>query len=63
MITRIGIIKKLAPDVAATKLPVRLRGVITSVNPVLLDGFLQGESGAIYLEQNEFLRGKAIGDL
>jgi signal transduction histidine kinase/CheY-like chemotaxis protein len=63
VITRIGVIKKLAPDEAATKLPVRLRGVITSVNPVLLDGFLQGESGAIYLEQNEFLRGKAIGDL
>ena len=63
VLTQIGVIKKLAPDVAATKLPVRLRGVITAVDLAFLDGFLQDESGAIYLEESEFLRGRAVGDL
>jgi PAS domain S-box-containing protein len=47
-LTTIRGIKSLSPEAADRKLPVRLRAVVTSVNPISNDIFLQDDTGAVY---------------
>ena len=62
-LTSIGDIKSLSPEEAARKLPVRLRAVVTLVNPALGDAFLQDETGGVYLAPSKLAAEIASGDL
>ena len=55
-------IKEMSSEVAALRLPVRIRGVVTHVNPVIGDFFIQSGSAAIYVEPTWDARGLKEGD-
>jgi hypothetical protein len=52
LLTTISEVIKLPREHAAAAIPVRLRGVITAADPEWRVGFLQDQSGAIYVDLN-----------
>ena len=62
-LTNIIAIKALSVEDAAKKLPVHLRAVTTSVNPVVQDAFIQDDTGAVYLEVGNLTSTLRIGDV
>ena len=62
-LTSIRGVKSLTPEDAAGRLPVRLRAVVTSVNPDVGDLFLQDDTGGVYVSPTPLAAQVGSGDL
>ena len=60
--TSIAAIKRLSPQEADTKRPVRLRAVVTQTNPATSDLFVQDDSEGVYLSPSEHAKSITRGD-
>jgi two-component system cell cycle sensor histidine kinase/response regulator CckA len=55
-------IRNLSAEEASAARPVKLKGVITHINPHLNDFFLQDKSAGIYVHPTELAKGLLVGD-
>jgi signal transduction histidine kinase/ActR/RegA family two-component response regulator len=58
----VAAIKRLTPQQADSELPVRLRAVVTQVNPAASDLFVQDDTGGVYLSPSEHAKSIVAGD-
>ncbi len=62
-LTNVAAVKLISAEAARTKIPVRLHGVVTAVNPRGKDVFLQDGTGAVYIAGDDLLNPLKVGDL
>jgi hypothetical protein len=60
VLTNVAQIRALSADEAARKLPVRIRGVVTFMDPDLFVAFIRDETGSAYFSPRNFPAGPVI---